>query len=381
MKKSINDFSKIVFFGGGVLAERLYRQIDGIQDKLVGVFDLLGENRSIKSFKGFSVKNAKEQEYLINNDEVAIMVAIGHFGVYKFVNQLRSLYPCIDDRLYIVNPYCSLRFFMVDDELAREERVPFDNPKYQKLKSLLKDEESIRHFKLLTTSKPFENNQDNYEIIKYTTLGDMYYYTEDYWNTYKFKTNGDVSLQATVLDCGAYIGDSVEDICKTIPESDVYYYAFEPLQSNIKQMKDNDLFSRICKEFNIVECGVGEENKELFFHLPNNGDQEGGRFIDQAEGSLDKLAIRRIDDIDISYKGTVYIKMDIEGAELSALKGALQTIKKYRPYMAICLYHRKNDLIDIPLFIESLELNYKFYLRGGYHTILWAIPENKKITN
>ena len=374
MKSSINDFSKIIFFGGGILAERLYHQIDGIQNKLVGVFDLLGENRSVKEFKGFAVRNAKEQELLVNDDEVAIMVAIGHICVYKFINQLRSIFPNIDERLFVINPYSSLRFFFVDDELAKEEMISFENSKYQKLRFLLNDGESIRHFNLLTSSKPFECNQDKYEIIKYTSLGDMYYYTEDYWNTYKFKKNGD-GIQATVLDCGAYIGDSIENICKSIPETEVYYYAFEPLQSNVVQMKENRLFSHICKEINIVECGVGEENKELFFHLPDNGNQEGGRFIDKAEGSLDKLEIRRIDDVDISYKGTVYIKMDIEGAELSALKGALQTIKKYRPYLAICLYHRKNDLIDIPLFIESLGLNYKFYLRGGYHTILWAIPE------
>ncbi|MFH1618985.1 MAG: FkbM family methyltransferase [bacterium] len=55
--------------------------------------------------------------------------------------------------------------------------------------------------------------------------------------------------------------------------------------------------------------------------------------------------------------------MDIEGAELDALKGAAETIKKNRPKLAICIYHKPSDLFEIPLFIKSLVPEYRFYLR------------------
>ena len=72
------------------------------------------------------------------------------------------------------------------------------------------------------------------------------------------------------------------------------------------------------------------------------------------------------------------IKMDIEGAELLALKGGIKTIKKHRPQLAISIYHCDSDFISIPKYLnENLE-NYCFKL-GHYspdinETILYALP-------
>lgn len=129
-----------------------------------------------------------------------------------------------------------------------------------------------------------------------------------------------------------------------------------------------------CREFEVFECGVGNEDTEKNFLIEE--DVEGGKFVNQDAQGTSKLTIRRIDDMNIEVCGQLYIKMDIEGAELEALEGTKETIQKYKPIMAICLYHRKNDLVNIPLYInELLPDDYQFFLRGGYHTILWAIPE------
>jgi hypothetical protein len=58
-----------------------------------------------------------------------------------------------------------------------------------------------------------------------------------------------------------------------------------------------------------------------------------------------------------------FIKMDIEGAELHALKGAEQTIKKFRPKLAITVYHHFQDFWTIPQYIDSLALGYRFEMR------------------
>jgi len=77
-------------------------------------------------------------------------------------------------------------------------------------------------------------------------------------------------------------------------------------------------------------------------------------------------------------KNVGLIKMDIEGSEYSALVGAKHTIEQYKPILAICVYHRLIDFYEVPQFINSLGLGYKFYLQHstvhGDETVIFAIP-------
>jgi hypothetical protein len=85
-----------------------------------------------------------------------------------------------------------------------------------------------------------------------------------------------------------------------------------------------------------------------------------------------------VDSIDNIVKDKVsFIKMDIEGAELEALRGAKNTILKYKPKLAISVYHKQDDLINIPQYILQLNEKYKLYLRhygeSTDETILYAV--------
>ena len=81
---------------------------------------------------------------------------------------------------------------------------------------------------------------------------------------------------------------------------------------------------------------------------------------------------------DVLYKEKVsFIKMDIEGSELAALKGCKKIITRNNPKLAICVYHKSEDLIEIPKFILSINPNYKLFLRNyapsATETVLYAI--------
>jgi len=69
--------------------------------------------------------------------------------------------------------------------------------------------------------------------------------------------------------------------------------------------------------------------------------------------------------------------MDIEGSELQALQGAINTIKKSRPKLAVSVYHKRSDIWDIPMFLLGIHPDYRFYLRTysftGNETVLYAI--------
>lgn len=83
------------------------------------------------------------------------------------------------------------------------------------------------------------------------------------------------------------------------------------------------------------------------------------------------------DTVDRAAPDATFIKLDIEGAELEALKGAAETIKRNRPALAVCVYHKPGDLFEIPLYIRSLVPEYRLYLRQhqpvACETVLYAV--------
>lgn len=99
----------------------------------------------------------------------------------------------------------------------------------------------------------------------------------------------------------------------------------------------------------------------------------GSRILPDGDAWVQAVAI---DHVLPNFNPTI-ITMDIEGAELEALKGAEQTIRLSRPDLAICVYHSPAHLWEIPSFIDSLGLGYKFYLRNYTsfvsETVLYAV--------
>jgi hypothetical protein len=71
-----------------------------------------------------------------------------------------------------------------------------------------------------------------------------------------------------------------------------------------------------------------------------------------------------------------YIAMDIEGTERKAICGTEQTIRQWKPQLAISVYHRREDIFDLLLLIKSFVPDYKFFLRHYMYdqteTILYA---------
>ena len=69
----------------------------------------------------------------------------------------------------------------------------------------------------------------------------------------------------------------------------------------------------------------------------------------------DYVRINNIEKVD-------FIKLDVEGCELAALMGSFETILKHKPKLAICIYHKTQDLWEIPEYIKSIMPKYKLYI-------------------
>jgi FkbM family methyltransferase len=158
------------------------------------------------------------------------------------------------------------------------------------------------------------------------------------------------------IDCGAYNGDTI-DLLIAHGYNIQKILAFEPDPGNydhlVKKFPDKD---RV-----FLPCGVSSSNHLAKFVI---GAGEGSHQVSDGGVSIQMV---RIDDVMPDFKPNL-IKMDVEGGEIDALQGAGSTISRFRPGLAVSLYHRPEDLWQIPLLIDSWNLGYRFYVRGHLHS-------------
>ena len=80
--KQLNEFKKYVLYGGGVMAERLSVQLEKSEMELVAVADNLNpQNRKVTNFKGFEIRNLKEEKSEIGDDTCVILAINAFFSL------------------------------------------------------------------------------------------------------------------------------------------------------------------------------------------------------------------------------------------------------------------------------------------------------------
>lgn len=158
------------------------------------------------------------------------------------------------------------------------------------------------------------------------------------------------------IDVGAFNGDTIFDFLKYFGTSNNKILAFEPDEKNFKKLS-NAINLQNLKNISLFKAAVGANSGKISF--AQNGNM-GSHILDNDNSSefVDVLALS-----DFIKERPFLIKMDIEGAEKNALKGAEDLIKLYKPNLAICLYHKPFDIFEIPIYLHELVPEYKFKLR------------------
>ena len=168
------------------------------------------------------------------------------------------------------------------------------------------------------------------------------------------------------VDAGCFDGESVKNFVKWSQGRYKEIYSFEP---------DNDCY-RECKEIlngvtncTLINKGLWNSEATLSFKATGKSDSticEDGETI---------IYTCRLDE-ELKDKRVTFIKMDIEGAEREALRGAEKIIREQKPKLAISIYHKKEDIWEIPGIILEMNPDYKFYIRHyslrDAETVLYA---------
>lgn len=176
------------------------------------------------------------------------------------------------------------------------------------------------------------------------------------------------------IDAGVFDGDSIERFVEWTGGHYLKTIGFEPMPEAYGKAKSR--FENNSK-INIYNYAAWDDEECLNFTFDNAGSyQNKGGNIKVSGKPIDML----LDEIASKCGGAepnIYLKMDIEGSELKALKGARKLISAYHPRMAICVYHKVNDFIEIPEFILDIDRSYEFYMRQYFsnmaETVLYAI--------
>ena len=223
--------------------------------------------------------------------------------------------------------------------------------KYQSIYNILADEESKVQFSNLIN---FRLSYDLKFMNTFKNIQDKQYF-EDFLYFYN---------ELIFADVGGFDGLTTLTFIKNYPNYKSIYF-FEPEESNLLRAKN------ILKDYkNIFYYKIGLSDRKEVVKFSSEGSSsninECGNIIIETD-ILDNIVKEPLS----------YIKMDVEGWESKVIEGAKNTIKEYKPTLAVCVYHKYNDFWAIPEQILSIRDDYKIFLRhyteGITETVMYFV--------
>lgn len=173
------------------------------------------------------------------------------------------------------------------------------------------------------------------------------------------------------VDCGAYHGETSMDFIEKLRLQNIdSYQSIIVVEADTENAKTAEKSLEGLPNVEIISAGVWSETTMLYM---NSGQGDNSQISNEGTECIE---VKALDDI-LKGEEATYIKLDVEGSEMEALRGMRNTIIKYKPRLAVCIYHKVEDFIEIPEYIFNLRKDYKFYVRNhspyGIETVLYAI--------
>lgn len=198
-------------------------------------------------------------------------------------------------------------------------------------------------------------------IIKYKITGKPEYLFSCETDTDEpYRSFLNLSNSERFFDLGAYNGDTVSDFIKRTDG----YGGITAVEPDLKNFKKLSRFAEDKSNICLVNACISDKCGVKSFSM------HGGR--NSASGGEELIRSVTVDSLSEITPPT-YIKMDIEGSECEAIKGAENTIKSLKPKMLISCYHRTEDLFALPIEVDKIRNDYKIYLRHFPSVPAWEL--------
>ena len=362
----IPEHSKLVIFGAGEVGQRIFKDITREKPnvKIIGFIDNYIKDNSL-NLPIWTIKQ------FIDTEEKIDLVIMSTRTNNSFVCNIFNVYniPVLVQTEFVSD------YYRMNKNILNEEN-------YIEVENIFSEKEDKDLFKILFKAR-CECQSDEikaYHLKRYKNTNFLTFVSiKDH---YLDKINKEAIK--TVLDIGMNSGLNIIAFNKLLPNLEKTY-GFEAIYEIARQKYIEDFIKN--KKFELVPFAVGNKVFETKFYIDTRS--SGGSFCADISNRQIipgdtrwreiKVNVTTIDKYCFEHNiKPDFIKMDIEGAELSALKGGIETIKKYRPQLAISIYHSDEDFIMIPQYLSKNLINYKFAL-GHYtpritETVLYAIP-------
>lgn len=181
---------------------------------------------------------------------------------------------------------------------------------------------------------------------------------------YAYRRAG-VSVRAepgdVVIDGGAWAGDTALYFADAVGAGG-HVHGFEFVDANLSLLERNlALNARLADRIDIARSALWDASGEALPYESSGGvTQVGG----EARAGSRQVETETLDDFveRARLERVDLVKLDIEGAELRALRGAEQVLRRFRPKLAIAAYHEPEDLATIPAYLDDLDLGYELFV-------------------
>jgi FkbM family methyltransferase len=184
------------------------------------------------------------------------------------------------------------------------------------------------------------------------------------------------------VDCGAFDGDTLRQYLSVTDGVFSHVVALEPDPVNFARLQEFVRSSSDADRISLFNAAVTADGGSLQFAASGNVAAHATRKGEESVGGVISVPGVRLDDL--SHLPT-FVKMDIEGSEMSAIESGKMLLRNGRTVWAVTLYHHLEDFWRIPLYFHSVAPQMSFFLRhyaeDYAETIFYAVPADRLLVD